>query len=380
MDITLKEITIRDLFNGYVDNGDTGGVYGYGGKLNIRPSFQRAFVYPEKMQKAVITSILEGFPLNVMYWSVKNDGTYELLDGQQRTLSICRYLDGKFSHDMQFYENKPSDIQEKILSYKLMIYVCKGTDSEKLKWFETINIAGLKLTDQELLNAIYAGPFVQDAKAKLSRPGQGGAAKGKDYINGDVDRQAFMERAIQWIAYSKHWDVAMYMDKHAQDPNANELWLYYCAVIDWIESVFPATDKKLLKGQPWGELYVRFKDLSFDTSKLQSIIDELSEDDDVTHDGGIVQYALAKASGTIGPKDESGLSIRQFTPSQKKQLYARQKGICPVCAERGCEQTHYELSEMEADHIKPWSKGGKTEIANGQMLCKFHNNEKKAKW
>lgn len=380
MNIELLQITVRELFEGYRDEGGNGGVYGYNNRLDIRPPFQREFVYNEKQQQAVINSIIEGYPLNVMYWSKTADGNFELLDGQQRTLSICRFLDGKFSFDMEFFENKPADIQERILSYKLMIYVCEGTDSQKLKWFETINIAGLKLTDQELLNAIFAGPFVQDAKAKLSRPNQGGAAKGKDYIIGEVDRQAFMETAIKWAAFPHGWDVKEYMNRHAKDPNANDLWLYYNRVIDWIEVTFPNTEKSLLKGQPWGELYNRFKDINFDSSKLQEYIDILVEDDDVTSKKGIPCYALAKLSGKLSPKDEAGLNIREFTTSQKKKMYSLQKGICPVCVKQGCEKTHFEFREMEADHIKPWSLGGKTEIENGQMLCKYHNNEKKARW
>jgi len=380
MDIALKHITVRELYQGYSDGGSCGSVVGYGGKLNIRPEFQREFIYNEKMQRAVITSIVSGFPLNVMYWSVKEDGTYELLDGQQRTMSICRYVDGKFSHDMLFFENKPADIQQKILDYELMVYICNGTDSEKLKWFETINIAGLKLTEQELRNAIFAGPFVSDAKAKLSRPGQGGAAKGKPYINGEADRQEILETAIEWAALPHGWDVQAYMNEYAKAPNAKDLWLYFNAVIDWIEATFPRTDRKLLKGLPWGQIYIRFKDITYDDIQLQTLIDELSLDDDVTSQKGIIPYALAKEGKVLSAKDESGLSIRTFTEAQKRAKYKEQGGICPICQAQGCDKMQYELSEMEADHIKPWSKGGKTELSNCQMLCKFHNNEKKAKW
>ena len=379
MKISPLTITVRDLFEGYVDSGDDG-VVGYGGLLDIRPSFQRAFIYPEKQQRAVIDSVLSGFPLNVMYWSVKEDGTYELLDGQQRTLSLCRFVDGKFSHDLSFFENKPSDIQEKILSYVLSIYVCEGTESEKLKWFETINIAGLKLTDQELRNAVYAGPWVSDAKRYFSRPGTGGAKMAADYVNGAADRQEIMEKAIEWAALPHLWDINEYMNRHAKDPNASDLWLYFNSVITWLETVFPKTEKKLLKGQPWGELYLRFKGKVFDSLALQDRIDELVLDDEVTSKKGVIRYVLAEAAGDLSPKDEAGLSLRSFTPAQKIAQWKAQSGVCPVCAARGMAKTVYALDEMEADHIKPWSKGGKTEMSNCQMLCKFHNNEKKAAW
>jgi Restriction endonuclease len=379
MKIKEKKITVRDLVEGYQDKGDDG-VVGYGGKLDIRPSFQRAFIYDERKQRAVIDTVINGFPLNLIYWSVADDGMYELLDGQQRTLSICRYVDGKFSHEFSYFENKPTDIQEKILSYELTIQICTGTPSEKLKWFETINIEGLKLTDQELRNATYAGPWVESAKHYLSRPGKGGAARAKDYVNGAADRQEVLERAIEWAALPHGWDVREYMDRHAKDPNANELWRYFSAVMDFAESTFPAVDKKLLKGQPWGALYLRYKDVVFDTARLQARIDDLMLDDDVTAKKGILNYVLAEQSGTLVAKDESGLSIRAFTPGQRLAKWKEQGGVCPVCAARGMSKTVYNLEEMEADHIKPWSKGGRTELSNCQMLCKFHNNEKKAAW
>ena len=384
MKITPKTITVRQLFEGYVDRGDDG-VVGYGGKLDIRPSFQRAFVYPEKQQRAVIDSVLSGFPLNAIYWSVKEDGTYELLDGQQRTLSLCRFVEGKFSHDLVYFENKPSDIQEKILSYELNIYVCEGTESEKLKWFETINIQGLKLTDQELRNAIFTGPWLSDAKRYFSQPGKGGAKMAADYVNGAADRQEILEEAIHWAAIPHGWDVQEYMNRHAKDPNAAELWLYFNQVVTWIQTVFPKTNKSLLKGQPWGEVYNRFKGyMAIDTVKLQERIDELVMDDEVSYGSrlkkGVVVYALAEQLGCITPKDQSGLNLRTFTPAQKLAQWELQKGVCPVCVARGMSKTVYTIDEMEADHIKPWSKGGKTELSNCQMLCKFHNNEKKAAW
>ena len=358
MKIELKEITVGDLSKGYQDNAEAG-VVGFGGKLDIRPPFQREFVYKDKQRDAVINTITRDFPLNVMYWAVRDDGTFEVIDGQQRTISLCQYVAGDFSINGLAFHNLTKDKQEQILKYPLMIYLCSGTDSEKLEWFRTINIAGEELTDQELRNAVYSGSWVSDAKryfSKNSRP-----KIGDDYLSGAAIRQEYLETAIEWISKGKIED---YMSKHQHDPNANELWLYFQAVINWVKATFPKYRKEM-KAVPWGILYNDFKDKKLDSNKLETQIAKLMQDDDVTKKSGIYQYILTG--------NEKYLNIRSFTDNQKRETYERQKGICPKC------KKHFEIEEMEGDHITPWHEGGKTVAENCQMLCKQDNRTKSGK-
>lgn len=359
MEIKLHEIKIRDIVDGYVDNHEDG-VVGYGGKLDIRPPYQREFIYNEKERNAVIDTINKGFPLNVMYWS-KNGDKYELLDGQQRTLSFCQYYNGDFSVDYKGFGNLQKDLQDKFLDYTLMIYICEGTPSEKLEWFKIINIAGEELSAQELRNSQYTGTWLHDAKRHFSKTGCPAYQIGEKYINAVLNRQGFLETALRWIANRDKIEIEEYMGKHQQDSDANELWMYYQSVIDWVNRLFPYYRREM-KGVDWGILYNDYKNQSYNSEKMEDKIKELMMDDDVTKKSGIYYYLITG--------QEKYLSIRSFTDNQKREAYERQKGICNNCKE------HFEIEEMEADHITPWHDGGKTTSDNCQMLCRECNRRK----
>ena len=288
MEVTLKNITVRELVKNYQDNEENG-VVGYGGELDIRPSFQREFVYNDRQQKAVIDTISKGFPLNIMYWAVRDNNEekpFEIIDGQQRTLSICKYINSEFSFKDLYFHNLEEDEKEKILDYELTIYVCEGTDSEKLEWFKTINIAGEELTDQELRNAVYHGSWVTDAKRYFSKTGCPAYQIGSDYMNGTPIRQDYLETVIKWISDNKIED---YMGKNQHDENAQDLWVYFTNIIEWIKSVFPEYRREM-KGLPWGELYNKYKDEKLDSDKLEKEVIQLFKDDDVTNNKGIYLY------------------------------------------------------------------------------------------
>lgn len=357
MKIELHEILIKDLVEGYV-NSDEEGVIGYKGLLNIRPKYQREFVYNDKQREAVIDTVIKGFPLNVMYWCKNEDGTFELLDGQQRTISICEYVKGTFSYNGNYLFNLTATDKEQILNYKLMIYICEGNDKEKLEWFKTINIAGEKLYDQELLNAMYTGEWLTDAKRHFSKTNCPAYNIAKDYLTGSAIRQDYLETAISWI---NNGEIQPYMAKHQQDPNANELWLYFQNVINWVKTIFP-NYRKEMKGINWGELYNQFKDKPLNTVEIEKRITALMQDDDVTKKSGIYAYVL--------DGNEKHLSIRAFSSNMKREAYERQKGVCPKCKQ------HFEIDQMEGDHITPWHAGGKTIAENCQMLCKECNRRK----
>ena len=365
MKIELKAIKIRALTNGYEDNEEDG-VVGFGNKLDIRPPYQREFIYNDKQRDAVINTITKDFPLNVMYWAVRGDGKYEIIDGQQRTISICQYVNNDFSINGLAFHNLTKDNQEQILDYELMVYFCEGSDSEKLEWFKTINIAGEKLTDQELRNAVYSGSWVTDAKKYFSKTKCVAYQVGSDYLNGSPIRQDYLETAIKWISNSQ---VKDYMSKHHHDPNASALWIYFQSVISWIEAVFPKkynkNRKKFMKGVDWGTLFNQYKDEILNADKLEKEIAKLILDDDVNKKSGIYPYTLTR--------NEKYLSIRSFTDSMKQKVYEKQKGICTKCRE------YFEINEMEADHITPWHEGGKTIEENCQMLCKECNRRKSGK-
>ena len=368
MNIELQEITIRDLVEGYADDGD-GGVVGYGGRLDIRPPYQREFVYKPAQQIAVIDTVIKGYPLNVMYWSARDNGTYEIIDGQQRTLSIATFIEGDFSiqHEghTQYFHNLPSYIQHKILKYRLMIYFCSGSDHERLEWYKTINIAGEVLTDQELRNAVYAGPWLSDAKRYFSRRGGPAYALGGAYLTGTAIRQHYLETVIKWISDGVIED---YMGRHQHDESAEPLWDYFRSVIDWIEATFTQRGKsrlKLMKGHDWGSLHRKHKDADLDPNQIEVEIGKLILDDEVEKKSGIYPYMLTR--------DEKRLRLRAFKDGMKLKVYVMQDGNCARC------QEHFELDDMEADHITPWSEGGKTVEDNCQMLCRKCNREKSSK-
>ena len=363
MKIDLHKITIRKVIVGYKDSAEEG-VVAYGGKLDIRPKYQREFVYKEKQRNAVIETIKNSFPLNVMYWMIREDGGYEVLDGQQRTISIGQYVNGDFSLNDRFFHNLTKEEQNKILDYELMIYFCEGTDKERLDWFRIINIAGEKLTDQEIRNAVYTGPWLSDAKFKFSKSNCVAyllANDGGQLISSSPIRQEYLEAALSWINDGKIED---YMAKHQHNKNAEELWQYFQDVIAWARKTFTNYRREMNSVQ-WGELYNKFKDKRLNAGKLEAEIKELMQDEDVTKKSGIYPYVLTR--------QEKYLSIRAFTDKMKREAYERQNGICPFCKKK------YDIAEMEADHITPWYEGGKTTAENCQMLCKQDNRTKSVK-
>lgn len=365
MKIELHEIPVRDVFEGYV-NSNIKGVEGYGGKLDIRPEYQREFIYKDKQRDEVIRSVQKGFPLNVMYWAknddeANDDYTFEVMDGQQRTISVCDYVNGKFSLNQLYFHNLEDEEKQQILDYKFMVYFCEGTHKEKLDWFKVINIAGEQLTNQELRNTIYTGSWLSDARRHFSKPRCVAHQIGKKYLRGTAIRQSYLETVIDWIS---HGDIEEYMAKHQHNLNANELWLYFQKVINWIEVTF-TNYRREMKGVPFGELYNEYGDDDVDPVTLEERIKKLMRNDEVTKKSGIYSYVFTG--------EEKHLNIRSFTVNQKREVYEDQNGICPICEES------FELDEMEADHITPWHEGGKTITDNCQMLCKVHNREKGGK-
>ncbi|MBR3946740.1 MAG: DUF262 domain-containing protein [Bacteroidales bacterium] len=360
MQIELHKITVRDLTNGYADNAEKG-VCAYGGKLDVRPPYQREFVYKDKQRDAVIDTLTQGFPLNVMYWATREDGTYEIIDGQQRTISICQYVNGDFAFIMRYFHNLQPDEKKKILDYELQVYICSGTDSEKLKWFKTINIAGEELTDQELRNAVYAGSWVSDAKRYFSKNGAPAAKIGSDYLSGSAIRQEYLETAISWISKG---NIAVYMGNHQHDPNAIELWNYFNSVINWVKAIFPKYRKEM-KGVEWGHLYELYSSRTWDAAELETEVARLMADSDVKKKKGIYSYVF--------DHDEHHLDIRAFDDNTKREVYEKQKGVCKICGKV------FKIEEMEADHITPWRDGGRTIADNCQMLCRECNRRKSGK-
>ena len=359
MKVELKQIKVRDIVKNYIDNNEKG-IFGYNGKLNIRPPYQREFVYKDAKRDAVIATIRKGFPLNVMYWAKNVNDTFELLDGQQRTISICQYVNNEYSINEMYFKNLTDDEQNEILDYELMIYICEGNDRERLDWFRTINIAGEKLTEQELLNINYTGEWLSHAKRLFSKTNCNAVKIGDKYVKGSAIRQEILETALDWISKG---NIALYMAEHQHDDNANALWLYYNSVIEWVKMVFP-NYRKEMKGVDWGRLYDTYKDNNDNVKEWESEINRLMSDDDVTKKSGIYEYVLS--NGSL----EKCLNIRAFSETQKRGAYERQKGICPICGE------HYEYEQMQGDHIIAWSNGGKTITENLQMLCKTCNNKK----
>ena len=362
MKIQLKEIAVSELVAGYQDNQDEG-VVGYGGRLDIRPPYQREFVYKDEQRDAVIDTLRKNYPLNVMYWAVREDGNFEVIDGQQRTISISQYVNRKFSFKDLYFHNLQGDQKQQVLDYKLTVYLCTGNDSEKLEWFKTINIAGAELTDQELRNAVYSGSWVTDAKRYFSKHNCAAYGIGNKYLSGSAIRQEYLETAIKWRAGDKS-EIKTYMGQHQHDKNAEPLWTYFCTVINWVKEVFPK-DRREMKGLDWGAFYAQHKDQKLDPIKLEDEIALLMQDDEVSNKKGVYEYVLTRK--------EQCLNLRAFTKSQKREVFEKQKGKCPMCKET------FAIEEMEGDHITPWHEGGKTDTENCQMLCKECNRRKSGK-
>ena len=373
--MTIKQIsvTVGEITQGYVNNEELG-VRGYNGLLDIRPPYQREFIYNDKEQQAVINTVLKGYPLNVMYWVKRGDDAecpYEVMDGQQRTLALCEYVAGKFSYEFKNFFNQPEDIQKRILDYELTVYVCEGEHSEKLEWFKTINIAGKPLNEQEILNAIYAGPFVSDAKRHFSKTNCGASKLGKDLVNGVPIRQDFLKKALDWMAeHEKREGKAQsrvgYMAQHQHDPNANNLWTYFQNVLNWAITNFEMKKfKKIMKGLDWALYYDKYHDKTLNTVEMAKQISTLMRDSEIQRQSGIIPYVLTG--------DEQHLDLRAFPEDIKLAVWEQQGHICPLCGKE------YDFEFMEGDHIKPWREGGRTVIDNCQMLCRDCNRHKGAK-
>ncbi len=373
MTIKQIEVTVRDITTGYINN-DEQGVRGYNGQLDIRPPYQREFIYNDKEQQAVITTVLHGYPLNVMYWVKRSDDAecpYEVMDGQQRTLSLCEYVAGKFSYDFKNFFNLTDDIKNKILDYKLTVYVCEGEASEKLEWFKTINIAGKPLNEQEINNAVYAGPFVSDAKRHFSKSNCGAYRLGKDLVDGTPIRQDFLKRALEWMAdhetrEGKRQTPVGYMAAHQHDPNANNLWTYFQNVLNWAQTNFDMKKfRRIMKGLDWALYYDKYRSETLDAADLGKRISELMTDGEIQRQKGIIPYVLTG--------DERFLDLRAFPQNIKLAVWEKQNHICPHCGKE------YDFEFMEGDHITPWRDGGLTVIENCQMLCRECNRRKGAK-
>ena len=364
MTINQIEVTVGEITNGYVNN-DEQGVRGYGGLLDIRPPFQREFIYNEREQQAVIATVLKGYPLNVMYWVRRADDAdcpYEVMDGQQRTLSLCEYVDGKFSYEFKNFFNQPEDIRRRILDYKLTVYVCEGEPSEKLDWFKTINIAGKQLNEQEINNAVYAGPFVSDAKRHFSKTNCGAYRLGKDLVNGTLNRQDFLKKALEWMAEHEtrcghRQTLVGYMAAHQHDADADALWNYYQKTLNWAIANFDMKKfKGIMKGLDWALWYDQYGTAKLDTTDLNQRIAVLMRDSEIQRQQGIIPFVLTG--------DEHYLNLKTFPDDIKHEAWERQKHICPVC------QREFDFEFMVGTHITPWRKGGRTVAENCRMLCR----------
>ncbi|MBC6428016.1 MAG: DUF262 domain-containing protein [Cellvibrionales bacterium] len=360
MDIIPKEITIRDLARDYTDNGSDG-VTAYGGRLDVRPAYQREFVYDDKQRAKVIDSVIKGMPLNVMYWADLGHGRFEIIDGQQRTISICQYVANEFRYKDRAFHNLQSDEQAAILDYSISVYQCSGTASERLEWFETVNIAGATLTKQELRNAVYHGPWLADAKGYFSRRGCNAQAIAGAYLKGSAIRQDYLETAIQWHSGG---DIEGYMAEHQHASSALDLWLHFEKIVNWIKGNFP-NYRREMKGLPWGPIYAEHGERSHNPNELEAEIKKLLIDDEVQNKKGIWRYVLTR--------EPHHLRLRTFTDAMRTQVYEAQNGICAITKKK------LPIEKMEADHIIPWSKGGKTEIANCQMVSIEANRRKSNK-
>ena len=383
MKTTLRtDITVRDICDGFVYNELEGkGLFGLAGKLVIQPEYQRNYIYADgKKDVAVIESVLSNYPLGLIYFNKVDDNKFEVLDGQQRITSLGRFVTGKFAikinGNLQYFKGMATDLQERILNTKLLVYECEGTESEIKEWFKTINIAGIPLNTQELLNAVYSGPFVTRSKEEFSNSQNANVQKWSAYVSGTVNRQDYLERALQWVSRG---EVAQYMSTHRYDTNINEIKTYFNSVIDWVSAVFIDVESEM-RGLEWGRLYEEYHHQPYHPLEVSEWVKELYADPYVKNRKGVFEYILG------GKKDSKLLEVRVFDEATKKAVYkaqtseAQEKGVsnCPLCA-MGHEANRtkiWRLNEMDADHVAAWSKGGATDIKNCQMLCKTHNRAK----
>ncbi len=377
METILKtDITVRDICEGFIYNELEGkGLYGMNGKLTIQPEYQRNYIYADgKRDVAVIDSVLKGYPLGIIYFNQVGDH-YEVLDGQQRF--VTHKLAIKDKNGMQQYiDGLNQEDRDRVLNTSLLIYICNGTESEIKDWFQTINIVGVELNNQEKLNAIYSGPFVSALKEEFSNSLNANVQKWRHYITGNVNRQDILERALQWVSKG---NVEAYMSLHRQDTDITPVKAYFNAVLDWASGVFKDVLPQM-RGLEWGRLYEQYHNKPYNVDAVSQRVHELMADDYVTNHKGVFEYILG------GEQDKSLLNIRVFDRATISRVYAKQtqaardKGVsnCPDCAlQDGSNSTRiYKINEMDADHVTAWSKGGKTDEANCRMLCRYHNRSK----
>lgn len=385
MKTTLRtNITVKDICEGFVYNELEGkGLFGLSGKLTIQPEYQRNYIYASdggKKEIAVIESVLKGYPIGLIYFNKVAEDKFEVLDGQQRITSLGRFITDKFAikdeNGMQYFSGMAEDKKTKILETKLLIYECEGTESEIKEWFKTINIVGVPLNDQELLNAVYSGPFVTLAKAEFSNSQNANVQKWSAYIKGSANRQDFLERALDWVSQG---NIGDYMSRHRYDNNINELKTYFNSVIDWVSSVFIDV-KSEMRGLEWGRLYEMYHKKAYNPAKVSAEVQKLYADPYIKNRKGIFEYILG------GSVDTKLLEVRVFDEATKKVVYAQQttkaekkgESNCPLCAlgHDANKSKIWSFDEMDADHVSAWSKGGKSDMKNCQMLCKTHNRAK----
>jgi hypothetical protein len=386
MKTQLLTCTVSQVSEGFVYNELEGrGLYGLAGKLTIQPEYQRNYIYADgKRDVAVIESLLKGYPLGLIYFNKLEDGQLEILDGQQRVTSFGRYVTGKFAiiddnETPQYFSGLPKDKQEKILNSELLVYECEGTESEIKEWFKTINIAGVPLNNQELLNAVYSGPFVTAGKAEFSNSQNANVQRWSAYVRGSANRQDFWERALEWVSNSKGGTVGDYMSSHRHETHIKEVKTYFNTVIDWADALFAELENEMC-GLEWGRLYEAYHKTAYDPKELSSKVQSLYGDPYVKNRKGIWEFVLG------GSQDTKLLDVRVFDEATKKSVFksqsltAESKGEsnCPLCA-LGHESNRtkvWKYEEMDADHVEAWSKGGQTSSDNCQLLCKTHNRSK----
>ncbi len=383
METTLRTYTVGEVCKGFVYNELEGkGLYGLSGRLTIQPEYQRNYIYADgKKDVAVVQSALHRYPLGVFYFNKTGADRWEVLDGQQRITSLGRFVTGKLGiiddNDIpQYFSSMSAELQERILETPLLVYECEGTEDEIRKWFETVNISGVPLNTQELLNAVYSGEFVTLAKQEFSNSQNANVQKWSHFILGAVNRQDYLACALQWVSRDK---VKEYMSLHRRDTNIDEMKRYFNSVIDWIDSVFTEVEKEM-RGLEWGRLYETYHNQPYDAAEVQQKVRQLYGDPYVKNRKGVFEYILG------GCRDKRLLDIRIFDEATKRKVYQRQTAEasmhnvsnCPLCAigHEANRQKMWKLSDMEADHVSAWSLGGETSIENCQMLCKTHNRAK----
>ena len=385
MKTELRHYTVEKVLEGFVYNELEGkALFGLAGRLVIQPEYQRHYIYNDgKKDVAVIDSLLKGYPLGLIYFNVNGD-TLEVLDGQQRITSVGRFVTGKFAIKVdgkeQTFSSLPKDIQDQLLASELLVYECEGTETEIKEWFRTINIAGVPLSAQEMLNAIYSGPFVTKAKAEYSNSNNANMQKWAAYVKGDPKRQEVLEVALGWVASPQGKAIDAYLAQHRTDAVITELKTYFTSVIDWVGGVFTGSPQKEMRGLEWGRLYEEYHKTSYNPAALATDLEQLLADPVVSSRKGTYEYLL---SGKTKPEL---LAVRLFDDKSKQAAYARQtvaamsKGVsnCPTCAtgDNVNKTLVYKLNEMEADHVTAWSKGGQSDLDNCEMLCITHNRAK----